>query len=163
MERGEPVSSSETQGLTAELSQEVAKLEHLFDQGQADLAKLLQARQRLIQLKSAEIDSIWAATQAQADLLLALGAPALLQRMLNQTENAAVSASRRAGCATRSGSIPIHSCVAPRRDDSGDERGQVTQRSLAMQAHSRCRAIAMRPASSLNLRHSQDNHHKKNI
>jgi cobalt-zinc-cadmium efflux system outer membrane protein len=76
----------DTQGLTAELSREVDKLEDLFDKGQSDLAKLLQARQRLIQLKSAEIDSIWAATQAQADLLLALGAPALLQRMLNQVE-----------------------------------------------------------------------------
>ena len=82
----------ETRGLTADLSREVAKLEHLFDQGQADLGKLLQARQRLIQLKSAEIDSIWAATQAQADLLLALGAPALIQRMLNQAENPAVTA-----------------------------------------------------------------------
>ena len=81
----------ETRGLTAELAQEVAKLERLFDQGQADLAKLLQARQRLIQLKSAEIDSIWAATQAQADLLLALGAPALIQRMLNQAENRAAT------------------------------------------------------------------------
>jgi cobalt-zinc-cadmium efflux system outer membrane protein len=79
----------ETQGLTSELSREVDSLEHLFEVGQADLAKLLQARQRLIQLKSAEIDSIWAATQAQADLLLALGAPALLQQMLNRTENAA--------------------------------------------------------------------------
>ena len=84
----------ETRGLTAELSGEVAKLERLFDQGQADLGKLLQARQRLIQLKSAEIDSIWAATQAQADLLLALGAPALIQRMLNQAENPAVTIPR---------------------------------------------------------------------
>ena len=54
----------ETVGLTADLTQEVAKLEHLFDQGQADLTKLIQARQRLIQLKTAEIDATWAATQA---------------------------------------------------------------------------------------------------
>ena len=82
----------ETRGLTADLSQEVGKLEHLFDEGQTDLGKLLQARQRLIQLKSAEVDSIWAATQAQADLLLALGAPALIQQMLNRVENPAVAA-----------------------------------------------------------------------
>lgn len=84
---------TDTQGLTAELSREVSKMEDLFDKGQVDLTKLLTARQRLIQLKSAEIDSIWAATQAQADLLLALGAPALLQRMLSRTENAARAAS----------------------------------------------------------------------
>jgi len=81
----------ETVGLTAELTQEVAKLERLFDQGQTDLAKLIQARQRLIQLKTAEIDATWAATQAQADLLLALGAPALIQGMLNQAESAATT------------------------------------------------------------------------
>ena len=81
----------ETVGLTAELTREVAKLEHLFDQGQTDLTKLIQARQRLIQLKTAEIDATWAATQAQADLLLALGAPALIQGMLNQAESAATT------------------------------------------------------------------------
>ena len=81
----------ETIGLTTELGQEVAKLERLFDQGQTDLTKLIQARQRLIQLKTAEIDATWAATQAQADLLLALGAPALLQGMLNQAESAATT------------------------------------------------------------------------
>jgi cobalt-zinc-cadmium efflux system outer membrane protein len=79
----------ETVGLTTELTQEVAKLERLFDQGQTDLTRLIQARQRLIQLKTAEIDATWAATQAQADLLLALGAPALIQGMLNQAEGAA--------------------------------------------------------------------------
>ncbi|MGC8640952.1 MAG: TolC family protein [Isosphaeraceae bacterium] len=82
---------TDTQGLTNELSREVSKMEDLFDKGQVDLTKLLSARQRLIQLKSSEIDSIWAATQAQADLLLALGAPALLQRMLSRTENAVAS------------------------------------------------------------------------
>ena len=49
----------------------------------------MQAQQRLIQLRNSEVDAIWAATQAQADLLLALGAPALIQGMLNQTEQAA--------------------------------------------------------------------------
>ncbi len=91
----------ETIGLTAELARDVAKLERLFDQGQTDLAKLIQARQRLIQLKTAEIDATWAATQAQADLLLALGAPALIQGMLNQAKSAA----------TTSASIPSPSAI----------------------------------------------------
>ena len=54
----------ETGGLTGELAHEVNKLEHLFDQGQADLSRLMQAQQRLIQLRTAEVDAIWAATQA---------------------------------------------------------------------------------------------------
>ena len=66
---------SETSGLTDELAGEVASLERLFDEGQADLTKLLQGRQRLIQLENARLDAVWAATQAQADLLLALGTP----------------------------------------------------------------------------------------
>jgi hypothetical protein len=95
----------ETVGLTAELTREVAKLERLFDQGQSDLAKLIQARQRLIQLKTAEIDATWAATQAQADMLLALGAPALIQGMLNQAESAATTS------APNSSPIPIPSSI----------------------------------------------------
>ena len=39
---------------------------------------MLQARQRLIQLENAELDALWQATQAQADLLTALGAPNLI-------------------------------------------------------------------------------------
>jgi cobalt-zinc-cadmium efflux system outer membrane protein len=81
----------ETGSLTIELAREVGNLERLFDQGQTDLGRLMQAQQRLIQLKTAEVDAIWAATQAQADLLLALGAPALIQGMLNQAQNAAVA------------------------------------------------------------------------
>jgi cobalt-zinc-cadmium efflux system outer membrane protein len=79
----------ETAGFTGELAVEVNRLERLFDQGQADLSKLMQAQQRLIQLRTAEIDATWAATQAQADLLLALGAPSLIQSMLNQAQTAA--------------------------------------------------------------------------
>ena len=77
--------------MTAELAREVENLERLFDQGQTDLGRLMQAQQRLIQLRNAEVDAIWAATQAQADLLLALGAPALIQGMLNQAESAATT------------------------------------------------------------------------
>ena len=79
----------ETAGLTAELASEVKNLERLFEQGQTDLSRLMQAQQRLIQLRNSEVDAVWAATQAQADLLLALGTPALIQGMLNQAEQAA--------------------------------------------------------------------------
>jgi cobalt-zinc-cadmium efflux system outer membrane protein len=78
----------ETGGLTTELAREVANLERLFEQGGTDLTRLMQAQQRLIQLRTAEVDATWAATQAQSDLLLALGAPALIQGMLNQAESA---------------------------------------------------------------------------
>jgi len=69
---------ADTEGLTGELSNEVARVERLFEAGQADLTKLLQARQRLIQLRNAELDALWQATQAQADLLQAMGAPTLI-------------------------------------------------------------------------------------
>lgn len=75
---------NESSGLSDELSKEVAKMERLFEAGQTDLTKLMQARQRLIQLDNSRIDAVWAATQAQADLLLALGAPSLINAMFNQ-------------------------------------------------------------------------------
>jgi len=71
-----------TSGLTGSLKTQMASLEHLFEQNQATLAQLLQARQRLIQLENAQLDALWQATQAQADLLTALGAPALISAML---------------------------------------------------------------------------------
>lgn len=77
---------NETSGLTAEMGREVAKMERLFEEGQTDLTRLMQARQRLIQLESQRLDAVWAATQAQADLLLALGAPHLINAMLARAE-----------------------------------------------------------------------------
>jgi outer membrane protein, heavy metal efflux system len=67
-----------TKGLTTTLKTHLATIERLFDEGQTDLPKLLQARQRLIQLENNELDAVWQATQAQADLLTALGAPTLI-------------------------------------------------------------------------------------
>ncbi len=67
-----------TDGLASTLQAQVARVERLFEENQTDLTKLLQARQRLIQLENARLDAIWQATQAQADLLTALGAPTLL-------------------------------------------------------------------------------------
>ena len=69
---------NETAGLTTDLADELDRLEQLFEKGQTDLAKLTQARQRQIQLENARLDAVWQATQAQADLLLALGAPSLM-------------------------------------------------------------------------------------
>lgn len=70
-----------TDGLTDRLKGHVASIERLFEAGQTDLSKLLQARQRLIQLENSRLDAIWQATQAQADLLTALGAPTLIQAL----------------------------------------------------------------------------------
>jgi cobalt-zinc-cadmium efflux system outer membrane protein len=69
---------NDTNGLTDELSKEVTNMERLFEAGQTDLTRLMQARQRLIQLENSRLDAVWAATQAQADLLLALGANSLI-------------------------------------------------------------------------------------
>ena len=69
---------SQTSGLSTSLRTEVERMERLFDANQADLTRLLQVRQRLIQLENAELDALWQATQAQADLLTALGAPHLI-------------------------------------------------------------------------------------
>jgi outer membrane protein, heavy metal efflux system len=81
---------NESAGLSKELDKEVNLLDRLFEAGQADLTKLMQARQRLIQLENAQLDAVWQATQAQADLLLALGMPSLIHAMLSRAENDAV-------------------------------------------------------------------------
>ena len=78
---------NESAGLSKELNKEVGVLDRLFDAGQADLTKLMQARQRLIQLENSELDAVWQATEAQADLLLALGMPSLIHAMLNRAES----------------------------------------------------------------------------
>jgi outer membrane protein, heavy metal efflux system len=75
---------NESGNLSKELAEEVAKLERLFELRQTDLTRLMQARQRMITLDNSRLDAVWAATQAQADLLLALGTPSLIHAMLNQ-------------------------------------------------------------------------------
>ncbi len=78
--------------LTEALAEQVAVIERLFEAGQTDVTRLMQARQRLIQLENSRLDAVWAATQAQADLLLALGTPTLINAMLNQAERDAAAA-----------------------------------------------------------------------
>ncbi|HEV3163900.1 MAG TPA: TolC family protein [Isosphaeraceae bacterium] len=77
---------NETAGLAQEVSEDVASINGLFEAGQTDLTKLMQARQRLIQLENNQLDAVWAATQAQADLLIALGARTLIETASNQAE-----------------------------------------------------------------------------
>ena len=100
-------------GLTNDLTVEVQKMERLFDEGQADLTKLMQARQRLIQLENSRLDAVWQATQAQADLLLALGVPSLINDMINRAERDATS-----GASPPSTSAPARACTqSPSRND----------------------------------------------
>jgi cobalt-zinc-cadmium efflux system outer membrane protein len=76
----------ESAGLTEGLTAEVASLERLFEQGLTGLAQVQQARQRLIQLENSELDALWNATQAQADLMLAVGVPSMIQGLLQTAE-----------------------------------------------------------------------------
>jgi outer membrane protein, heavy metal efflux system len=77
---------NDSAGLSKDLAVEVNKIEKLFDAGTTDLTKLMQARQRLIQLENSRLDAVWQATQAQADLLLALGIPSMINDMINRAE-----------------------------------------------------------------------------
>jgi outer membrane protein, heavy metal efflux system len=77
---------NDTAGLSKELNKDVVDLDKMFERGAADLTKLMQARQRLIQLENSRLDAVWQATQAQSDLLLALGMPSLIHGMLNRAD-----------------------------------------------------------------------------
>ena len=77
---------NDSSGLTQELNGEVNSLERLFEAGQTDLTRVQQARQRLIQLENSQLDALWAATQAQADLMLAVGVPSMIQSMFQAAE-----------------------------------------------------------------------------
>lgn len=100
---------NDSSGLTDELAKEVSRMGRLFEAGQTDLTKLMQARQRLIQLDNSRIDAVWAATQAQADLLLALGTPSLINAMFNQASRAA------GGVPTSPAAEPNGASAAPKR------------------------------------------------
>lgn len=70
-----------TNGLADRLESQVRSMERLFDVGETDLTRLLQARQRLIQLENSRLDAVWQATQAQADLLTSIGAQTLIEAL----------------------------------------------------------------------------------
>jgi cobalt-zinc-cadmium efflux system outer membrane protein len=73
-----------TKGTSDTLKAGVDRLERLFEENATDITRLLTARQRLIQLENARLDAVWQATQAQADLLTALGASNLLAALQDQ-------------------------------------------------------------------------------
>lgn len=54
------------------------RMQRLYDVGQTDLLKLLQVRRRFIEARNVELDAVWQATQAYADLLTATGGTPLL-------------------------------------------------------------------------------------
>lgn len=56
-----------------------ARMERLYQAGQADLTRLLQVRQRLIEAQNVQLDALWQATQAYADLLAAVGVTPLVE------------------------------------------------------------------------------------
>jgi cobalt-zinc-cadmium efflux system outer membrane protein len=91
---------NDSAGLSKDLGVEVGKMERMFEEGTADLTKLMQARQRLIQLENSRLDAVWAATQAQADLLLALGIPSMINGMINRAERDDTAGARAPGAST---------------------------------------------------------------
>lgn len=70
-----------TGGVPDVVRSRIKKLEDLFDIQQTDLTKLQQARLRLIQVENVRLDALWQATQAQADLLTAVGTPSMIQAL----------------------------------------------------------------------------------
>ena len=70
-----------TGGVPDAVRSRIKKLEDLFDIQQTDLTKLQQARLRLIQVENVRLDALWQATQAQADLLTAVGTPSMIQAL----------------------------------------------------------------------------------
>ncbi len=69
---------SRTQPTIQPIQAEAERMERLYKAGQTDLLRLLQVRQRLIQAENAQLDALWQATQAYADLLAALGCTPLI-------------------------------------------------------------------------------------
>jgi outer membrane protein, heavy metal efflux system len=102
-------------GLTESLKVQVAQLERLFEANQTDLTKLLQARQRLIQLENAKLDALWQATQAQADLLTALGAPSLLASLQKSEQTSSDGDGHETGPAASGDPSPLAVPLAPLR------------------------------------------------
>jgi cobalt-zinc-cadmium efflux system outer membrane protein len=68
------------------IREQALRMQRLYEAGQADLVKLLQVRQRLIEADFARLDALWQTTQAYADLLSVLGATPLLGALANGPE-----------------------------------------------------------------------------
>jgi outer membrane protein, heavy metal efflux system len=73
----------QTNAITGPLQEQAARMDRLYQAGQADLVKLFQVRQRLIEAENAKLDAGWQMIQAYADLLSALGAIPLVTAVPN--------------------------------------------------------------------------------
>jgi len=82
---------SRTQATIQPIQAETARMERLYKAGQTDLLRLLQVRQRLIQAENSQLDALWQATQAYADLLAALGCTPLIGSTATDSEPFAIS------------------------------------------------------------------------
>lgn len=69
---------AQTQAVAQPIQAQAARMDRLFTAGQADILKLLVVQQRAIESQGTQLDAIWQATQAYADLLAALGATPLM-------------------------------------------------------------------------------------
>jgi cobalt-zinc-cadmium efflux system outer membrane protein len=68
----------QTGSISAPLQEQATRMERLYDAGQADLVKLFQVRQRLIEAENTLLDANWQVVQAYCDLLLAIGGTPLV-------------------------------------------------------------------------------------
>jgi cobalt-zinc-cadmium efflux system outer membrane protein len=74
-----------TNAITRPLQEQAARMDRLYEAGQADLVKLFQVRQRLIEAENTRLDAAWEMIQAYADLLAALGAAPLVAAAPDQS------------------------------------------------------------------------------
>jgi cobalt-zinc-cadmium efflux system outer membrane protein len=72
---------SRTQAMMKPIHAQANRVDRLYAAGQSDLLRLLQVRQRLIQAENTQLDVLWQAIQAYADLLVALGSAPLLDAL----------------------------------------------------------------------------------
>jgi cobalt-zinc-cadmium efflux system outer membrane protein len=80
----------QTNAITAPLQQQADRMNRLFEAGQADLVKLFQVRQRLIEAENTRLDAVWQMIQAYADLLAAVGATPLVAAIPEQSSDSAM-------------------------------------------------------------------------
>ena len=70
-----------TNAIQQPIQAQAARMDRLYEAGQTDLVKLLQVRQRLIEAQNTQLDVLWQAAQAYADLLAAVGVTPLIDSL----------------------------------------------------------------------------------
>jgi outer membrane protein, heavy metal efflux system len=83
-----------TNAITGPLQEQAARMDRLYEAGQADLVKLFQVRQRLIEAENTRLDAVWQMIQSYADLLAALGAAPLVTAVPNPTYEPVITEQR---------------------------------------------------------------------